>query len=331
MKFLNLRLRRLYEVISYYGLDDDESQNKKDFIILLNRYVVICFLIFVSHSLCNLLFLGITKDSILLFFFSILLFFARFLLNNNVKNRFLISCALVILTCIVTYYSSFCGVESGMYLFYFPLISSLPVFFGFKKDRFLMIFLFIFMLLSFYLSAFTNFTVVQRNPFLGDYDNTLLLLNITGILLLLAVNLFFIYEKRTDYFFVLYRNTLRREQIDHLNSEITRLRKLLNKENFSEQKIEELIRSLQLNDVIFIENFEKLFPDFFLGLQNITSVPLTISDLKFCAMLKLGFSTKQIAIYTGTTIKSVEGKKYRLRKKLKISADYDSKTWMSAL
>ncbi len=124
---------------------------------------------------------------------------------------------------------------------------------------------------------------------------------------------------------------MRREQVDDLNKEVIRLRKLLNQEDFSETKIEELIKSLQLNDVIFIQNFEKLFPDFFIELKRLSNVPLTTSDLKFCAMLKLGFSTKQIALYTKSTIKSVESKKYRLRKKIDIPYTDDSKIWISAI
>jgi DNA-binding CsgD family transcriptional regulator len=58
---------------------------------------------------------------------------------------------------------------------------------------------------------------------------------------------------------------------------------------------------------------------------------MSISDQKMCAMLKLGFTAKQIAIYTNSSVKSVEGKIYRLRKKLNLSSDVNSKTWFSML
>lgn len=331
MRILTDFLQRLYEFVSYYGLQEDDSLDGKDSTILLNRYVVLSVVILIIHCICNIVFFGITKDSIILFLVSLSLLLVRFLLTTNINRKYFISSFVIILTAVVTYYSSFCGVESGMYLFYFPLLSCLPVFFNLNKNKFLSGFLFILIISSLYVSAITNFTVVERNPLLGSYGYHLLILNISSILLLLAVNIFFLLEKRSDYFFILHRNTLKREQIDDLNNEVVRLKKLLKKEDFSENKIEDLIKSIQLNDVVFVENFEKLFPDFFRELHQITSVPLTVSDLKFCAMLKLGYSIKQIAIYTNSTIKSVEGKKYRLRKKLNISAGSESKTWMSAI
>nr|WP_314498765.1 hypothetical protein [uncultured Chryseobacterium sp.] len=331
MRFLIAFLQRLYELISYYGIRENDSQDAKDSVILLNRYVVICVLILVSHSICNFFFFGITTDSLFLVSVSSSLFLVRFLLTTNIERRYFISVYLTILTGVVTYYSSFCGLESGMYLFYFPLLSCLPVLFSFKKDKFLLGFFFILIIVSLYASAIGNFTIVERDLSLGNYCHKLLLLNITCILLLMTVNLFFILEKKAGYFFIYHRNLLKSERIHHLNTEVNRLKKILTKEDFSDVKIEEVIKLIHVNDVVFVEKFEKLFPDFFIELHDIASVPLTVSDLKFCAMLKLGFSTKQIAIYTDSTIKSVEGKKYRLRKKLRISSGSNSKNWMSAI
>ncbi len=50
---------------------------------------------------------------------------------------------------------------------------------------------------------------------------------------------------------------------------------------------------------------------------------LSKSDLTFCAMIWLGFSSKQIAQYTFVEHRSVQNKKNRLRKKLNISSDVD--------
>lgn len=120
-------------------------------------------------------------------------------------------------------------------------------------------------------------------------------------------------------------------EIENLNQEVFRLKKMLNKDDFSEEKLEELIGYIHLNDVIFLEKFDYFFPDFKKKLITMSEVPLNVSELKLCAMLKLGFSTKQIAIYTNSTIKSVEGKKYRLRKKLHLSSNSDNKLWFAEI
>jgi DNA-binding NarL/FixJ family response regulator len=48
-------------------------------------------------------------------------------------------------------------------------------------------------------------------------------------------------------------------------------------------------------------------------------------------MMRLNLDTKQIATYTNTTVKSVEGKKYRLRKKLNIPSDIEITQWILSI
>lgn len=55
--------------------------------------------------------------------------------------------------------------------------------------------------------------------------------------------------------------------------------------------------------------------------------PLIISELEICTMLKLGLFTKEIATYTNSSLKSIEGKRYRIRKKINISPDLSLKHW----
>lgn len=66
---------------------------------------------------------------------------------------------------------------------------------------------------------------------------------------------------------------------------------------------------------IFRENFDLIHKNFFRHLrENYPS--LTATDLKFCALIRLNLSTKDIAHFTGLTIRGVEGARLRLRKKL---------------
>jgi DNA-binding CsgD family transcriptional regulator len=81
------------------------------------------------------------------------------------------------------------------------------------------------------------------------------------------------------------------------------------------------------NDKSFHIKFSELFPEFNQKLLEVNP-QLTHSDLEYCALIKLKFDTKEIAIYKNTSISSVESKKYRIRKKLCIRTDENMYTWM---
>ncbi|MGE8380244.1 MAG: hypothetical protein ACN6PN_17880 [Sphingobacterium sp.] len=55
------------------------------------------------------------------------------------------------------------------------------------------------------------------------------------------------------------------------------------------------------------------------------------TELEFCAMAFLNFSTKNIAEYTYETICAVQIRKNRLRKKFEIPSDEDFNNWMREL
>ena len=85
------------------------------------------------------------------------------------------------------------------------------------------------------------------------------------------------------------------------------------------QKIKVLLRTENLNDH-FEKHFEDVYPGFFKSLISY-SIKLTQNDLRFCAYLKMNQSTDEIARLTNISIRTVESKKYRIKKKFKIQKD----------
>lgn len=71
---------------------------------------------------------------------------------------------------------------------------------------------------------------------------------------------------------------------------------------------------------IYSKNFDLIHKNFFRNLRKLNP-SLTATDMKFCALLRLNLSTKEIAQFTGLTLRGVEGARYRLRKKLDIPKD----------
>ncbi|MDR4950907.1 LuxR C-terminal-related transcriptional regulator [Chryseobacterium sp. ES2] len=83
-----------------------------------------------------------------------------------------------------------------------------------------------------------------------------------------------------------------------------------------------IIELAKKNDPNFLNKFQEIYPCFIKKLLTINS-NLSKSDLSFCTMIWLGFSSKEIAQYTFVEHRSVQNKKHRLRKKMNISSDID--------
>ena len=83
-----------------------------------------------------------------------------------------------------------------------------------------------------------------------------------------------------------------------------------------QDKIKMILNSEKINNR-FEQQFEEVYPDFFKNLILIES-KLTQQDLKLCAYLKMNQNTQEIAQLTGSSIRTVESQKYRLKKKLSL-------------
>ncbi|HRI47961.1 MAG TPA: hypothetical protein PK559_12720, partial [Ignavibacteriaceae bacterium] len=94
-------------------------------------------------------------------------------------------------------------------------------------------------------------------------------------------------------------------------------------EDEKEKSIKKIISSI--NDVVhkdatwnqFEEQFIKIHPDFFKKLTE--KYPnLTANELKLCAYHKMNLGTKDIALLTALSVRSIQTSRYRLRKKINI-------------
>lgn len=90
---------------------------------------------------------------------------------------------------------------------------------------------------------------------------------------------------------------------------------------------EEVAQMAKNNDPEFLTRFQEVYPDFFPKLLKIEP-KLFNTELKFCALLFLNFSSKDIAAYTFVQPQSIQIRKNRLRKRLNISSGEDLYIWM---
>lgn len=120
--------------------------------------------------------------------------------------------------------------------------------------------------------------------------------------------------------------------------------------NLAQQKIDDLIRKIELsegkqsasqldelkeivqlivnNNPAFLVKFNEFDTEFCKKLLEIAPT-LIAAEIELCVLLRLNFETKEIARYTKTSVRAVEGKKYRIRKKLGVPSDQDINIWMT--
>ncbi|MDD3788324.1 MAG: triple tyrosine motif-containing protein [Petrimonas sp.] len=78
---------------------------------------------------------------------------------------------------------------------------------------------------------------------------------------------------------------------------------------------------------VFQENFDLIHENFFRKLKQNYSA-LTSADLRLCALLRLNYSSKEIARMLNLSVRGVEAARYRLRKKLDLNEKEDLVTFM---
>ena len=96
------------------------------------------------------------------------------------------------------------------------------------------------------------------------------------------------------------------------------------------KELNELVVLAIKHDTLFFKTFKNIFPDFISKLYLITPT-LSDNEIQLCAYLKLNFSTKEIATYSGFSVRSIESRKYRIRKKLEIPSHESLYIWMMEL
>lgn len=151
-----------------------------------------------------------------------------------------------------------------------------------------------------------------------------LYLIIAGVLVFFIVKMYF-----TVKYFKRYQREKRRRRLTkiHLLEKEKVLNQLESKVNDSFAELLELAKS---NDSSFLSRFKEIYPNFYKKIVN-NYPEMTSGQLKFCALLKLNFSTKEIAQISFISVRSVEMKKSRLRKQLNIPSDVDLNNWMMNL
>lgn len=135
------------------------------------------------------------------------------------------------------------------------------------------------------------------------------------------------------YFMVRYYKKTKREKRKMQTENLELHKTKVEKEQLEQQlnvAFEEVVQLAKDNSPEFLSRFQEVYPDFYNQLTK-QHPSLLSSEIKFCAMLFLNFSSKDIAEFTFVTPKAVQNRKNRLRKKLNISSEEDLSIWMQKI
>lgn len=146
-------------------------------------------------------------------------------------------------------------------------------------------------------------------------------ISLIAFLLLVVAISFFVWRSRHNRK-VLVQKEEALQETETINKELT--------EQIGENKFNNLIELAKSNNPEFLTLFTELYPQFIQALKSRDS-NLRSTELEFCAMAFLNFSTKNIAEYTFVTVRAVQVRKNRLRKKFDIPSDADFNNWMRGL
>ncbi len=93
---------------------------------------------------------------------------------------------------------------------------------------------------------------------------------------------------------------------------------------------DEIIHLMESRSPLFLMRFKEVYPEFYEKL--ITHTPeLTEHDIKFSAYIRLNLTNKEICQYENISLRGIETKRYRLKKKLKLSSSTDLQKWILEL
>lgn len=133
-------IKKAWTAVSNIGILSEMPEKEVKRLTLINQYTVMAFIIYLFNAITNVI-LGFMWEGILLAILASIFIFALFL-NKLHKHRtsLLMLCIFISLT--IFYFGSRAGVQSGDYLYYFPLILGISFIFDYESDRLLVMFLF---------------------------------------------------------------------------------------------------------------------------------------------------------------------------------------------
>lgn len=306
--------------------DKMDNEFERSYLSLINKYLVFLFLLNLFYSIFIVFFFG---DAVISTFLTIITLFWLFLMAIKGKTgryRKILKPSIIFVFILLIFITSFFHIytfkNAGVEYFYFSLLFAIPFFFNFREEPVLIMIMALIISVNFIACLYFDFNFLPRSQFFeaGDFK-TVKLLNILFSIASFLVDISFITQKDDLIYGLIKDQQMKDSTIEDLQKTNTRLLKqqmLIN--HLTEENIKEIYSLAESNSPMFYEKFQVFFPHFISEILAINP-NLIYSELYFCALMKIDFDTKKIAQCTNSSIRAVESKKYRIRKKLNIPSE----------
>ncbi|MFN1219689.1 Two component regulator three Y domain-containing protein [Chryseobacterium kwangjuense] len=306
--------------------DKMDNEFERNYLNLINKYLVFLFLLNLFYSIFIVIFFG---DAVISTFLTIITLFWLFLMAIKGKTgryRKILKPSIIFVFVLLIFITSFFHIytfkNAGVEYFYFSLLFAIPFFFNFREEPVLIMIMALIISVNFIACLYFDFDFLPRSKFFeaGDFK-TVKLLNILFSIASFLVDISFITQKDDLIYGLIKDQQMKDSTIEDLQKTNTRLLKqqmLIN--HLTEDNIKEIYSLAESNSPMFYEKFQVFFPHFVSEILAINP-NLIYSELYFCALMKIDFDTKKIAQCTNSSIRAVESKKYRIRKKLNIPSE----------
>lgn len=312
--------RKIFNYIKNLHIDPDTDMLKRIDAQRLNLFAFSIGVVLLLNGLRDLLF-GFSS-----FFWGLFvlggIFLFLFFFTRARQNILVCLIVMEISMLLVFYFSSTSGFGNGLSLYYFLILNTSLFIFNTKETSRYIIIVFATAFILFLISHYYDFRIFRvagvenlefsKNQRFFAFINVFIWFGILG---------YFILSK---HFMILklYKEVLRGEKI------MASMREKLNRKD--DMDLENLVKFAMNDDIAFIPKMKSSFPNLYDNLTEINP-EITAEEFKLCALLKLGFTTKDIAEYNCISVRTVQTRKSRLRKSFRISSDTDLYKWIDTL
>lgn len=315
-----MKFKQFWTRISNLHINDKMDRLEILHAKIMNQYILLLAINFTVDALRDY-FLGHMLSFIFLTSIALILFCFLFFIKNKFNNILIFIGCLCILG-IFFYYSSMIGFKSGIALHYFSMMLSILIIYTGNNNIKYAIILYGIIFILFIIGHLHNFHLFDNK----GWANAIHLRQIRLVSFIqVFINITF-----SGYFILLKNNKLIQFYQQTKRSEIIIKELNIRLYNSFQNNVESVVQLAMENDAAFIAKFKLVFPNFYDHLAAINN-NITPEEYRFCALLKLGFTTKDIAEYNHLAIRTVQTRKSRLRKSFQIPTELDLYAWVHDL
>lgn len=299
------------------GSERAKSEIEREYIRLLNKYILSISLVFLITTLYDVVNVNYVYFSP---FIGLALIFAATFYTDLRFDKTMQTSICIVSSLLFFFYASYTGFESGISLYFIPLVLSLPFVFDIKRDRYRILLVLAFICLELGLNFKTDYQLFYSVAYTRQIQQQIFESSLIGSIMLILLVVYFIFRKVSILF--KYYKKIRLEELASKRSNLEL--------QLDSTELRNIVKLARERNPYFFERFRMHYPDFYEKL-SVFSPTLQPSEFELCTYLKLNFTTKEIAFFMNSTERSVQARKYRIRKKFNIPKAADLNLWMMEL